>query len=177
MALRGPRSPSGSKIVWTSMSRTCSKCCAPTMSSPSSASTPTSKSPPALWAQPGTRRPLRSSAAALPRHRQPSPRAPDLSSPARTGRGGLGPALRGLFGFDQVRLDRRLDLDAAWFQLLRQLALQRNGEQAVGKLGVHHDHVVGELEPALEVALGQSAMQEPAGLVVRRLAALNGQHV
>src|SRR4029079_13535198 len=54
----------------------------------------------------------------------------------------------------------RLDGDHAGLLLLRDLALQLDGEQAVGELGALDLDVVGELEAALEVAAGDATVEE-----------------
>src|SRR3954466_3850874 len=78
----------------------------------------------------------------------------------------------GLVG--QSRLGRlRLDLDGAGLLLFGDLALQLDGEQAVGELRTDDLHMVGELEAALEVAAGDAAI-EVLLVVVRVRRALPG---
>src|SRR4051812_16600908 len=77
-------------------------------------------------------------------------------------------ATSGLVG--QNRLGRlRLDLDRPGLLLLGDLALQLDGQQAVGELRADDLHMVGELEAALEVASGDAAVEVFLALVrVRR---------
>ncbi len=84
-----------------------------------------------------------------------------------------------LLALDQ-RLGRaRADLDSTRLQRLGQFAGQLDRQQAVDQVGALHHHVVGQLEAALEVALGQTAMQEGslAAIVVGGLAARHREQV
>src|SRR5579862_6047360 len=78
-------------------------------------------------------------------------------------------ASRGLLVLDHRRA--RADGDAAGLQRLGQLTLQADRQEAVCEVRLGDDHVLGQLEAALEVALGEAAVDETALGVVGGLAA------
>ena len=59
---------------------------------------------------------------------------------------------------------RGSDLDPAWPHRLGYFALQFNCQQAVDKVCSHHLHMVGQLEPALEGAASNTAVEQLAAL-------------
>src|SRR5580704_4853935 len=73
--------------------------------------------------------------------------------------------------------DRRLDRlgsdrNRAGLFLFRDLALQLDRQQAIGKLRARDLHMVGKLEAALKIASGDAAIEKPRlVLTLRRLAA------
>src|SRR5689334_25273231 len=84
---------------------------------------------------------------------------------------------RSNFLVGQGRLGLALDLDCPGLLLLRDHALELDGEQAVGELRTGDLHMVGQLEAALEVAAGDAAIEVLLALVGARRALAGDQQL